>query len=109
VRDEVQTEERLWIGWLLCRQLGFEVADDWKIRAEVLTRDASRLGTTTAVRDGDEAARLWLGPAMTRWSGGATPDSWLRTGCTGGGLAPATSSAGMRRNCSGRRPWRNAE
>jgi hypothetical protein len=59
-----------------------EAADGWKIRVEVLARDASRLGTATAVRDGDEAARLRLGPVMVRLFGGAAPDGRLRTGCT---------------------------
>jgi hypothetical protein len=82
VRDEVRT------GWLLCRQLSFEVADSWKIQAEVLARDASRLQMATAVHDGDEAARLRLGPATARWSCGTAPDGRLRTGYTGGGPAP---------------------
>jgi hypothetical protein len=90
-------------------ELGLEVADGWKIRAEVLARDASRLGTTAVVRDGGEAAWLWLGPATVRWSGGATPDGRLRIDYTGGGPAPATRSTGMRRNCSGQRTWRIAE
>jgi hypothetical protein len=101
VRDGVRTGERL---WLLYRQLGLEVADGWKIWAEVLAQDASRLGTATVVRDSDDAAWLRLGPATVRWSGGTTLDDWLRISCMGGGPAPATSSAGMRRNCSRRRP-----
>jgi hypothetical protein len=90
-------------------ELGLEAVGDWKIRVEVLARDASRLGTPAVVRDGGEAARLRLGPATVRWSGGAAPDGRLRTDCTGGGPTPATSSAGMRRNCSGRQPWRSVE
>jgi hypothetical protein len=90
-------------------ELGLEAADGWKIWAEVLARDASRLGTTAAVRDGGEVARLRLGLAMVRWSGGAASDGRLRTGYIRGGPAPATSSAGMRRNCFGRRPWRSVE
>jgi hypothetical protein len=75
VQDGVRTGERLQTEWLLCRQLGLEAADDWKIRAEVLARDASRLGTANAVRDGDEAARLPLGPATARWSAGTSDGS----------------------------------
>jgi hypothetical protein len=90
-------------------ELGLEAADGWKIRAEVLARDASRLGMTAAVRDGGEVAQLRLGPAMVRWSGGAALDGRLRTGYTRGGPALATSSAGMRRNYFGRRPWRSVE
>jgi hypothetical protein len=89
-------------------ELGLEAADGWKIRAEVLARDASRLETATVVHDGGEAAWLWLGPATARWFGGAALDGRLRTGCMGG-PAPATNSAGMRRNCSERRPWHSAE
>jgi hypothetical protein len=90
------------------KELGLEAADGWKIRAEVLARDASRLGMATVMRDGSEAAWLRLGPAMAGWSGGAALDDRLKTGCMGG-PAPATNSAGMRRNCSGRRPWHSAE
>jgi hypothetical protein len=90
-------------------ELGLEAADDWKIRVEVLARDASRLGTTAAVRDGGEVARLRLGPVMVRWSGGAAPDGRLRTDCTRGGPTLATSSAGMQRNCFGWRSWRSVE
>jgi hypothetical protein len=39
-------------------KLSLEVADGWKIQAEVLARDAARLGMAAAVRDGGEAARL---------------------------------------------------
>jgi hypothetical protein len=92
------------------RELGLEVADGWKIRVEVLARDASRLGTANAVRDGGgEPAWLRLGLVTVRWSGGAAPDDRLNISYMGGGSAPATSSVGMRRNCSGWRPWRNVE
>jgi hypothetical protein len=84
------------------RELGLEVVDGWKIRVEVLARDAPRLGMATAVCDGvGEPARLLLGPATVRWSGGTAPDNQLH----GSDSASTTSSVGMRRNCSARRPW----
>jgi hypothetical protein len=58
-------------------ELSLEATDGWKIRAEVLAQDASRLGTIAAVRDGGEAAQLRLGPATVRWSSGAAPDGRL--------------------------------
>jgi hypothetical protein len=59
--------------------------------------------------NGAEVARLRLGLVTVRWSGGAAPDGRLRTGYMGGDPALVTSSAGMRRNCSGRRQWHSVE